>query len=101
MCEEFIKILSLVQSLSESVCKFSSNSRYVDFIKEEMNFKTSNRKRVKTTNEVLKTLSKTELLKKIHIYEALKIKTGIQIEGVFMFYKNCFLNTSLSEFKFL
>ena len=46
MGEEFIKLFSLMQGLTSTVNGFDSKSKLVKFIKEEMYFKTSNRKRV-------------------------------------------------------
>ena len=44
--EEFIKLFSIMQSLGAAVSELNVNSRYVDFVKKEMKFKTSNRKRI-------------------------------------------------------
>ena len=35
-----------MQSLGAAVSELNVNSRYVDFVKKEMKFKTSNRKRI-------------------------------------------------------
>lgn len=89
MGEEFIKMLSLIQSLSATVGNLQSNSKYSDFIKKEMNFKTSNRKRLAkaANNEDVKILSKGELLKEVSINEAIKKETGIELDEILVFTK--------------
>jgi hypothetical protein len=76
MVEELIKMFSLIKSLSATVSNFKLNSALFDFIKKNMLFKKSNRKKTSGLKEKL-VLSYFPIPKKspipIHIWELLRI----------------------------
>ena len=65
-----------MQSLGAAVSELNVNSRYVDFVKKEMKFKTSNRKRInqESNKNVIKMLSKLEEIEEKEIIEAINKK---------------------------
>ena len=77
--EEFIKLFTLMQSMYFTVSGFCSDSKLVGFIKEEMIFKTSNRKRQFSNTEIseVKILGKKEITKDLEILKAVEKKIGI------------------------
>ena len=87
--EEFIKLFSIIQSLGAAVTDLNVNSRYVDFVKKEMKFKTSNRKRIyqESNRNVVKILSKQEVIEEKEIIEAINKQFGIEAETFFGFSK--------------
>jgi hypothetical protein len=61
--EEFIKLFSLMQSQSNTVTSFAKQSKLVNFIKKEMVFKTSNRKKTNYGKIEIKVLGRKEIIK--------------------------------------
>ena len=88
MGEEFIKIFSLIQSLSSTVSGLKNTSPLVDFIKKEMQFKTSNRKNAnKSKNKMVKLLRKGQVLQDNEGFQAIKEKFDLQNEEIIVYHK--------------
>ena len=78
-----------MQSLGAAVSELNVNSRYIDFVKKEMKFKTSNRKRIyqESNKNVIKILSKLEEIEEKEIIETINKKFNIEAETFFGFSK--------------
>jgi hypothetical protein len=78
-----------MQSLGAAVSELNVNSIYVDFVKKEMKFKTSNRKRInrESNRNVIKILSRLEEIEEKEIIEAINKKLNIEAETFFGFSK--------------
>ena len=74
-----------MQSLGAAVSELNVNSRYIDFVKKEMKFKTSNRKRIyqESNKNVIKILSKLEEIEEKEIIEAINKKFNIVADTFF------------------
>ena len=78
-----------MQSLGAAVSELNVNSRDIDFVKKEMKFKTSNRKRIyqESNKNVIKILSKLEEIEEKEIIETINKKFNIEAETFFGFSK--------------
>lgn len=99
MGEEFIKLFSLMQSLTSTVSNLNSDSKLVDYIKQEMFFKTSNRKRVLQQNNKVKVLGKKEIIKDLQIIELIEKKFGLKLEQIEVYNKISFKEVIYSSSK--
>ncbi len=100
MGEEFKKMFSVIQSLSATVSNFNKNSALFDFIKKNMLFKTSNRKKISGAKEkhVVKIISKSEIFNDLDITNAIKKKFNINFQELKVYKKidlNGIIYTSL------
>jgi hypothetical protein len=84
-----LKLFSKMQSIGAAVSELNVNSRYVDFVKIEIKFKTSNRKRInlESNRNVIKILSRLEEIEEKEINEAINKKLNIEAETFFGFSK--------------
>jgi hypothetical protein len=82
-------MFSLIQSLASTVSTFERESKLIDFIKKQLMFKTSNRKRINLPNAkiVVKLLSKKEILDEPNILNTIHKKIHFQLEDIFVFTK--------------
>jgi len=87
--EELIKMFRLIQCLASTVSTFERESKLIDFIKKQLMFKTSNRKRINLPNAkiVVKLLSKKEILDEPNILNTIHKKIHFQLEDIFVFTK--------------
>jgi hypothetical protein len=98
--EEFIKLFSLIQSLSSTVSGFKRKSKLIDFIKKEMVFKTSNRKRISDQTSEVKILGTKEIINELGMIAAIEKKVGIRLEEIETFSKIIFNDVIYGSSKF-
>ena len=85
--EEFIKLFSLMQSQSYTVTSFAKQSKLVNFIKKEMVFKTSNRKKTNYGKIEIKVLGRKEIIKDSQVLTVIDKTLGIKLEEIETFSK--------------
>ena len=81
--EEFIKIFTLIQTLSATFSELPMDSKFYDFVKEEMKFKTSNKKNKGDKSvSTYKYLNKTNKLENETIKEIIKKKFYLDDDAI-------------------
>ncbi len=82
MAEEFIKIFNLIQGLNSNISSISPHSIFYDLIKNEIKFKTSNKKKVMKDNKNKRKLMKINELVDENLRKAIKTKLSLTDEDI-------------------
>jgi hypothetical protein len=82
MGEEFIKIFNLIQGLNSNISSISPHSIFYDLIKNEIKFKTSNKKKVMKDNKNKRKLMKINELIDGNLRKAIKTKLSLTDEDI-------------------